>query len=481
MSNATFLWHDYETSGADPARDRPVQFAARRTTLDLEPVGEPLMLYCQPALDVLPHPDAALITGISPQLAQREGVAEHEFARQISEAFGKPHTCGVGYNSIRFDDEVTRHLLYRNFYDPYLREWFGGNSRWDLIDVVRLWHALRPEGLIWPKGENGATSFKLELLSKTNGLAHDKAHDALSDVDATIALARQLKTAQPKLFEHALKLRDKHFAATLLNLSTMAPVVHVSSKIPAARGCIAVVAPLAQHPKNKNEIVVYDLSQDPTDLLALDADEIRERVFSSDADLPEGMTRIPLKGVHLNKSPMLAPLSTLSAEQAARWQIDLAQCQTHRDALFSVRAALAKKIQAVFAAPKFAERDAELSLYGGFLAEADKPRLTKVREAAADELWRLEGVFQDPRYNELLFRYRARNFPDSLNDDERARWREFVQNKLTHDTGLAGLTMEQYQQLVAERLQSEKNAEKRQLLQQLQAWPEASGLLRLVR
>lgn len=480
MSSETFLWHDYETSGADPARDRPVQFAARRTTLGLEPVGEALMLYCQPALDVLPHPEAVLITGITPQLAQREGVAEHEFARQVSAAFNPTHTCGVGYNSIRFDDEFTRHLLYRNFYDPYQREWFGGNSRWDLIDVVRLWHALRPEGLNWPTGDNGATTFKLERLSQANGLAHDKAHDALSDVDATIALARKLKTAQPKLFEHALKLRDKHFAASLLNVTAMTPVVHVSSKIPAARGCIAVVAPLAQHPRNKNEIVVYDLSHDPTELLALDADDIRERVFSSDEDLPEGMTRIPLKGVHLNKSPMLAPLNTLSLEQAARWQIDLAQCQAHRDALFSVRAALVKKIQAVFTAPEYAERDAELSLYGGFLPEADKPRLAKVRAAAADELWRFDGVFTDPRYNELLFRYRARNFPDSLNEDERGRWREFVQNKLQHDSGLAGLTLEQYHGAIAERLLVEKSPERRNLLQQLQAWPEQSGLMRLM-
>jgi len=479
----TFFWHDYETFGIDPARDRPSQFAGRRTTLELEPLGEPLVLYCRPAMDVLPHPDSCLITGITPQAAQREGEPEHAFARAIHDEFSRPGTCGAGYNSIRFDDEFTRHLLYRNFYDPYLREWYGGNSRWDLIDVIRLWHALRPEGLHWPKRPDdpkGATSFKLELLSQANGLTHDKAHDALSDVDATIALARRLREQQPRLFEHALKLRDKKFAATLLNVPAMTPVLHISSKIPAARGCLAVVAPLAPHPRNGNEIITYDLSHDPTELLELDADDLRERVFAADADLPEGMSRIPLKGVHLNKSPMLAPTSTLTPAQAERWGVNLATCQAHRDLLFSVREALAAKLRVVFTAPEFGERDAELSLYGGFLPDADKPRLTKVRDAAADELWRYEGLFTDARYNELLFRYRARNFPDTLNEDERDRWREYVANKLGHDSGLASLTLEQFHLLVAERLHAEKDGARRDLLQQLAAWPEQAGLLRLI-
>ena len=276
-------------------------------------VGEPLVIYCQPAIDVLPHPEACLITGITPQQARDEGVPEYEFARQIDELFSVPQTCVAGYNSIRFDDEVTRHLLYRNFHEVYLREWRGGNSRWDLIDVVRLWHALRPEGLQWPVGDNGATSFKLERLSKANGLVHEKAHDALSDVDATIAVAKRLKTAQPRLYEHALKLRDKKFAATLLNVHEMAPVVHVSSKIPAARGCMALIVPIAMHPTNSNCVLTFDLSGEVDDLLALDADDIRDRVFASGDDLPEGVERLPLKGVHLNKSPMLSPLATATS------------------------------------------------------------------------------------------------------------------------------------------------------------------------
>ncbi|MGH8456374.1 MAG: exodeoxyribonuclease I [Stenotrophobium sp.] len=478
---ASFYWHDYETFGADTARDRPAQFAGRRTNADLEPVGEPLALYCQPALDVPPHPDACLLTGITPQLAQREGVPEPEFARRVLEELARPGTCGAGYNSIRFDDEITRHLLYRTFHDPYAREWFGGNSRWDLIDVMRLWHALRPEGLEWPRREDGAVSFRLGDLSAANGIVHEHAHDALSDVDATIGLARRLRSAQPRLFEHTLKLRDKKFAAALLNLREMTPALHVSSKIPSTRGCLAVIAPIAVHPRNANQVIVYDLGHDPVELLELDAAELRERVFAGQDDLPEGLARIPLKGVHLNKCPMLAPLATLKPEQAERWQIDLRQCQAHRDALFRVRDALAAKVRDVFAAPEFEERDAELSLYSGFLPDADKPRLARVREAAPESLARLQGSFSDSRYNELLFRHRARHFPQTLDETEQARWREFVTRKLEFDTGVASLTLAQYQALLAERLAYETDATRRGILNALAAWPQESGLLTLIR
>ncbi len=477
---SSFLWHDYETFGVDPARDRPSQFAARRTTAALEPIGEPISLFCQPVIDVLPHPDAVLLTGITPQRARDEGLPEYEFARRIHEEMMVSGTCAVGFNTLRFDDEVTRNLFYRNFYEPYLREWFGGNSRWDLIDVMRLWHALRPAGLQWPQRDDGATSFKLQHLTAANGLAHAQAHEALSDVDATIGLARRLQQAQPRLWEHALKLRDKHFVRSLLNVRELTPLVHVSAKIAASRGCLAVIAALAPHPTNSNAVITFDLGHDPTELLELDADELRERVFASDDDLPEGLSRIPLKGIHANKSPMLAPLATLDAATAARWGIDLVRCEQHRALLLSVREALAEKLRIVFTAPAFEEQDAELSLYGGFLPDADKPLLAKVRNAGADALWNYQGQFRDARMNTLLFRYRARHWPERLSDDEAAEWRAFVQGKLQFDTGLASLTAQAYQQLIDARLFTATTAEQRGLLQKLRDWPLESGLSRLL-
>jgi exodeoxyribonuclease-1 len=182
MPPNTFFWHDYETFGRVPRRDRPAQFAGVRTDADLNEIGEPVMFHCQPPIDSLPDPESVLLTGITPQACAEQGLPEHEFARRIESELALDGTVGVGYNSIRFDDEVTRHLFWRNLIDPYAREWSNGCSRWDLLDVVRCTWALRPEGIEWPvhtEGEiAGRPSFKLEHLTSANGLGHEAAHDA---------------------------------------------------------------------------------------------------------------------------------------------------------------------------------------------------------------------------------------------------------------------------------------------------------------
>ena len=166
----TFLWHDYETFGINPRLDRPAQFAAIRTDSDLNVIGEPIMLYCQPAPDYLPDPASCLITGITPQVCLERGIPEHEFAAQIEAALAQPGTIGVGYNTIRFDDEFTRFMLWRNLRDPYAREWQNNCGRWDLLDVVRTAYALRPAGVNWPMKE-----ISEEELQKINSVISNNA------------------------------------------------------------------------------------------------------------------------------------------------------------------------------------------------------------------------------------------------------------------------------------------------------------------
>ena len=248
----SLFWHDYETWGASPALDRPAQFAGVRTNLELEIIDDPVNIMCRPSDDFLPHPEACLITGLTPQQALSEGLSERDFVAKVYEQLAEPGTCGVGYNSIRFDDEVTRYTLWRNFYDPYEREYKNGNSRWDIIDMVRLTYALRPDGLEWPTID-GVPSFKLENIAAANHFEHEHAHDALSDVYATIALAKRIKTLQPKLFDYLFALRDKREAASHIDIANSTPLVHVSSMFPAARGCIALIVPLAPHPTTRRK------------------------------------------------------------------------------------------------------------------------------------------------------------------------------------------------------------------------------------
>ncbi|MBK7012991.1 MAG: exodeoxyribonuclease I [Xanthomonadales bacterium] len=470
MAATTFFWHDYETTGADPRRDRPAQFAGIRTNLDLEVIGDPVMLYCKPAPDVLPHPEACLITGITPQLAEREGRIEAEFAAIVHEELAAPGTCGVGYNSLRFDDEFTRHLLYRNFHDPYEREWKAGNSRWDLIDLARMCYALRPQGIEWPLRDDGTPSFRLEDLARANRLKQDRAHDALSDVEALIGLARLIRTQQPRLFDFHFDLRRKQHAFQLLDVAHRTPVVHVSSRYPASRGCLAIVVPLAIHPQQANGVIVHDLDVDPTALLELDADEIADRVFVSRADLPEDVERIPLKLVHANRSPALAPLNVLKDIDHARIGLDLERALRHLDMLQGAEG-LPAKMQAVFSAQpsREAAADPELALYSGFLPDADKNRLREVRRTPSELLGSPSLVFTDPRYAELLFRYRARNWPHSLSHVEVLRWQAFRERRLTTETALTTLTLDQYLALIAQK-RSEVDPTRLPLLDALEDW-----------
>jgi exodeoxyribonuclease-1 len=422
----TFLWHDYETFGLNPRRDRPSQFAGIRTDAELNEVGEPLMLYCQPANDYLPDPASCLITGITPQHCLQHGIAEHAFAAQIEQVLAEPGTIGVGYNTIRFDDEVTRHLFWRNLIDPYAREWQNDCGRWDLLDVVRMAYALRPDGIQWPLKEGGKPSFKLEDLARANGLLHESAHDALSDVRATIALARLIKTAQPGLFDFALSLHKKDRVAAQLGLptspQTAQPFLHISGMFPPERGCMAVMWPLATHPSNKNELLAWDLAYDPSELPLLDVATLRQRLFSKTVDLPEGVQRLPLKSVHLNKSPMVVRrLQRLTDEMAAKWNIDIPAAMRNAE-----KAAGLPDMSAiwpeVFQRAKEAAPDVDEDLYGGFIGNADRRRLNQLRALSPAELAHSRTGFDDERLEELLFRYRARNFVETLTPIEAERW-----------------------------------------------------------
>lgn len=443
--NITLYWHDYETFGTDPARDRPAQFAGLRTDLDLNPIGDPLVIYCKPAADMLPQPDACLVTGITPQTALQKGVIEAEFISRIYRELSQPGTCGAGYNSIRFDDEVTRYTLYRNFFDPYLREWQHGCSRWDIIDMARLCYALRPEGIQWPKRADGNPSFRLEDLTAANGIAHEAAHDALSDVKATIALAKLIKTRQPRLYDYAFKLRNKKEVLSMLNVRDKQAVLHVSSMYPSEYGCAAVVAPVALHPVNKNGIVVYDLRYPPDDLLQLDEAQIRERLFTKTEDLPEGTDRVHLKTVHINKCPIVAPLNTVTPAAAQRLRIDLKQAEHHLDTLRKATG-LESKIRAALAGNSFEPgKDPDTGLYNGFFSDGDRERITVVRQTPPERLALLKPAFSDPRLPELLFRYRARNWPETLSPEEQARWEEFRLERITQADGGGSISLNEYE------------------------------------
>lgn len=481
--DSTFFWHDYETFGIDTRRDAPAQFAGIRTDAELNEVGEAVMLYCKPPRDALPDPGSCLITGITPQLCEERGLGEAAFAQRVLDELGAPGTIGVGYNTLGFDDEVTRHLFWRNLIDPYGREWQNQCGRWDLFNVVRCAYALRPEGLVWPVKEDGRTSLKLEHLSAANGLMHEAAHDALSDVRATIGLARLLRSQQPKLFDYCLGLRHKRAVQQVIGPlgAQRQPFLHVSGMYGHERGYLAVVWPLAQHPTNSNEVIVWDLAADPCELLGLSVTDIRTRLFTRREDLPEGVTRLPIKSVHINKSPVVIKrLDTLSDERAAHWGVDVAQALRHAQAALAQASAFdALPWAQVFSRePREGdeELDAEQTLYGGaFLSNNDRRALEKLRLLSGQDLARQRPAFEDARLDEMLLRYRARNWPEALEAAEQAQWLSHCRARLLQGKGghrTVAQVLARIDELADERMQAE-DERGQAVLEALVDWVEA--------
>ena len=466
----SIFWYDYETTGINPRSDRALQVAGIRTDHDLNEVGPPVNLYCQPSDDILPHPAACMITGITPGQLAEQGLAEADFMTRVHAELAAPGTCGAGYNTLRFDDEMTRYSLYRNFFDPYAREWQSGNSRWDLIDVMRTAYALRPDGIVWPE-QDGRVTLKLERLTAANGIDHGQAHEALADVRATIALARLVREKQPKLYDWLFQLRSKQRVMDQIRL--LQPMVHISGRFSAERHYLGVVLPLAWHPRNRNALIVCDLGLDPQALLDLDAETLRQRLYTRRDQLAEGELPVPLKLIHINRCPVVAPLNVLRAQDQQRLNLDMREYQARALRLTDAQELWLDKLPAIYAEDDFAaSADPEQQLYDGFIGDRDRRLCEQVRTAEPEQLARQQWPFDDHRLPELLFRYRARNFAYTLDDEEQQRWKLFCQQRLSDADYGAPNTLESFNKARLE-LDVSATTFQRQVLDEWQQYADA--------
>lgn len=423
----TILWHDYETTGIDPRSDRPMAFAAQRTDFALEPIGEPVRVEFALADDVLPSPDACLVTGLDPD---RKGtVRELEGARRVLELMTQPRSCGAGFNSMRFDDELTRFMLWRNLLPPYERESRNGNSRFDLIDVLRAACALRPEGMEWPEREPGIVSFRLEDLAAANGLEHD-AHDALGDVRATIALAKKLRGARTAMFDWLAEGRHRSVVQDRIRGFRKEAFVHVSARFPAAWRCTSLVVRVADHPRFRNQILCLDLRHDPQQILDHEVAELRARLFSPREQRPPDEAPLGIKGIHFGRCPVVAPRKLLDEASIERIALDVALCDRHAEFIEKHRDALEMKLAAIYDEEPLGKSDADLALYEGFVEDEDAAICREVHSSRPDRWRDFEREFQDPRLEELLFRMRARNHAETLGATEHERWRAICRARL---------------------------------------------------
>ena len=431
----TFYWYDYETFGLSPKVQRIAQFAGIRTDENLN-ILEEHMFYCKPTHDSLPAPEACAVTGITPQLCEEKGYVEHDFIKKIHAEFSTPETCIVGYNSIAFDDEYTRHTLFRNFLDPYSWHWQNGNSRWDILNVARFCYAHKEsESLNWVKNEKNRPIFKLDNLAPANNIEHSNAHDAMADVRATIGIASIIKKTQPRFFEYALSLRNKKEVEKLVKL--FYPMLLTSSSFGYKSSFTRLVTAICYHPDYSDRAIVFNLSQDPEMLLELDVDELKKLTFTRKSDLPKGLDRLELNELVFNKSPMFVcspnqDSFNLSPSLIDKFQIDMENCLKNLSFIHQNKSKIEQKVQLVYkqASERQQSPDVDQSLYDGFVSNHDRAICNEIQNLTSANLVGYTPQFQDKRLSKLFLNFKARNYPESLNEYEQEEWFEIVQARI---------------------------------------------------
>ncbi len=391
-----------------------MQFAGIRTDMNLRQIGNPINILVKLSEDTLPSPYAIMVTKITPQSTLMDGFTEAEFCKFAMDEIFIPGTIAMGYNSVRFDDEFMRHIFWRSFYDPYEWQWQDGRSKWDLLDVVRMTRALRPEGIEWPISDDGKATNRLELITKCNNISHEHAHDALSDVEALISVTRLIKTKQPQLYDWLFKMRDKKAVQRLINLDKPVPFVYSSGRYSSEFEKTTVALPIA--PAKNGNVLVFDLRQNLDDLLA----QAEPKFFPV------------VKELKYNHCPAVAPIGVL--EQGSGWEkIQLTKEQIENN------------LKSLLAHPDFIEKmrteneereefppatDPESALYDGFLDNTDKTRCAAVRRATINELADFHPDFHDSRLPDLLLHYKARNFENTLSDSEHKKWEDYRMRRI---------------------------------------------------
>lgn len=463
----TFFFYDLETSGLNPRESRIMQFAGIRTDMNLNKIGEPYNLLVKLNDDILPSPEAIMVTGITPQQTQADGYTEAEFSKILINDIFTPDTITVGFNNIRFDDEFLRHLFWRNFYDPYEWSWKDGRSRWDMLDVVRITRALRPDGIEWPVDNKGVATNRLELITSANSLNHYKAHDALSDVEALIAVTGLIRSKQPQLFEYLFKMRDKNEIKKLVNLDNKQPFVYVSGKYDSRYNKATVAFPLTTG-RNGN-VIVYDLRYDPTSFINMDVKDLSKKLYASwEERQAEDFSQLPVKELQYNHAPAVSPLGVLT--QSDGWKkisLDEDTITKHCKILLSAPA-FAENIRTIFENREEFKKmpDPEAQLYDGFVPDVDKIRIEAVRNSDTKILADFHPNFVDERLDPLLLHYKARNFPDCLSMDEAMLWEKWRENKINNE-------IKQFSDALLKLSKNVLDDNKSFILQELQLWAES--------
>jgi exodeoxyribonuclease-1 len=310
----------------------------------------------------------------------------------------------IGFNSLRYDEELLRQAFYQCLHPPYLTN-TGGSTRADALHLVRATAFLHPESINIPTNEKGKPSFRLELLAPANGF-NFRAHDALSDSEAVVFLCRLIKDRCPALWARFLRFSRKSTVVDFLSQEDAFVVVEYSGN----RVTPFVVTAVGD-PGKSTGAYCYDLTVDPVDLRGL-----------SDADLAKRSVRRPnpLRKVKTNAAPTLCPLSdapqSLLGENAPEEFARRGRLVREDKAFCQRLVAVAESTETKFEPSPYVERQ----LYdGGFWSNEDQRKLDKFHAVSWAERVEIANQLEDKRLAWLARRLIFVERPDLLAEDHR--------------------------------------------------------------
>lgn len=422
-----YLFYDLETTGLLQCWDVPLQSAFLQADADLKTQRE-LMLRCRLPAHIVPSVDALMVTNVTPAMLEDQPASHLEMMSQIARIItdSKPALI-LGYNNIRFDDEILRQSFFQTLLPPYSAS-MTGHGRGDVLTMLRAVIMLEPDAVVVPRDATGKAVLKLGAVCRKNGivLTDEDAHDALADVRATRDLFKLLLDRAPATMATMLRHAKKSSPIDLMEAGEPVIIGGTSRLTP----CLPTIA----SPTNPSARICINLDLDPTEFIDLPAPELLARIRSS---------RSPVRQVKTNAMPIL-----FSWEQAAHALIEAQSNQVYRararalwaHPTFLRQLALALEDQY---ADREASRYPDEQLYShGFVSDADVVACRRWHEIE----WKYREHFatwhiRDPRLRSLAVRQIFLNAPDALSPEAQRRGQDWLRHRLVTEDEAPWLTI----------------------------------------
>lgn len=425
----SFVFFDTETTGLKHGFDQIVHFAAIRTDADLNEI-ERFEARSRLLPHVLPHPAALRTNGLPiGRLLDGSLPSHYDMVRAIRQRLlSWSPSIFLGYNSIRFDEEMLRHALFQTLHPAYLTS-NHNNSRADVWGLVMAAAAVSPACLNVPTGPAGRPIFRLEQLAIANGVVQEQAHDALSDVITTLKLCRLVHQRSPELWQRFVRFSKKATVADFIE----AEDGFMLTEFFANEAYHAPVVCIGRDPDQANGRFCLSLNSDVDRYVAMTDDELRAELAQKPC---------PVRRLRINAAPTLTALYDAPEVMLDGVDIDAVEARARR---MKGDPALCTRLVTAYTStrePRPPSRHAEERLYDGFPGPQDEARLVEFHDVDWTDRLAIVQSLDDERlrfFGLRLLYFEARSvLPEAL----RLELDRALSGRLV-DAAAGGLTLEQ--------------------------------------